>query len=185
MQAITEDERRQERKLTLHERCERVAQLVDHDRPAVVWAHQNDEADLLEKLIPGARQVAGSHTDEEKEETLLAFARGEIVKLVTKPRIGAWGLNWQHCAHMTFFPSHSFESYYQGVRRCWRFGQTQPVTVDMVASEGEVGVVRNLQRKADQADAMFASLVACMNDAAGLDRSAFFHTPEEVPPWLS
>ena len=56
--------------------------------------------------------------------------------LVTKPKIGAWGLNWQHCNHMTFFPTHTYEQYYQAVRRCWRFGQTRPVLVDIVTTEG-------------------------------------------------
>ena len=80
--------------------------------------------------------------------------------LVTKPSIAGWGLNFQHCAHVTFFPSHSFEQYYQGVRRCWRFGQTNPVTVDVVTTEGERRVLDNLQRKAAAADRMFNKLVA-------------------------
>jgi hypothetical protein len=81
--------------------------------------------DLLERLIPDAAQVSGADSDEAKEEKFLAFARGELRVLVTKPKIGAWGLNFQHCAHVTTFPSHSFEQYYQGIRRCWRFGQTR------------------------------------------------------------
>ena len=151
---------------------------------AVAWCHLNQEGDLLEKIIPGAVQVSGSDSDEYKEEVFLAFSSGQIRVLVTKPRIGAFGLNWQHCARMTFFPSHSYEQYYQAVRRCWRFGQTRPVQVDIIATEGEQGVLKNLQRKALAADKMFTELVAHMNDALHLRSSSAFTTPEEIPTWL-
>jgi hypothetical protein len=105
--------------------------------------------------------------------------------LITKPKIGAWGLNYQHCNHVTFFPSHSFEQYYQGVRRCWRFGQQREVTVDIVTTEGERGVLKNLQRKAAQADVMFSNLVAEMNAAQAIDRSSAFSKNQEIPEWLS
>jgi SNF2 family DNA or RNA helicase len=104
---------------------------------------------------------------------------------ITKPKIGAWGLNYQHCNHVTFFPSHSFEQYYQGVRRCWRFGQTRPVTVDIVTTEGERGVLRNLQRKQSQADDMFTNLVAEMNSAMSIARQSNFSQNQEIPKWLS
>lgn len=184
VQAITEEERREERRLTMRERCEKVAELCcDREGASVAWAHLNDEADLIQSLVPGAVQVKGSDSDEFKEEAFRAFAAGEILKLVTKPSIGAFGLNWQHCAHMTVFPSHSFEQYYQCVRRFWRFGQTSAVTVDMVTSEGEVGVVRNLERKAAQADAQFANLVAHMAESY---ETALRSTPSpvEVPSWI-
>jgi len=125
--AVGLSEQREERRNTLTERCEEVARLVDHDKPALVWCQLNDEGDLLEKIIPGAVQVEGSDTDDHKEKSFLDFAAGNIRVLVTKPKIGAFGLNFQHCSHVTFFPSHSFEQYYQGVRRCWRFGQKNPV----------------------------------------------------------
>ena len=114
----------------------------------------------------------------------MAFARGEIRVLITKPAIGAWGLNFQHCNHITFFPSHSFEQYYQGVRRCWRFGQKREVNVDIVTTEGERGVLKNLQRKAEQADRMFSNLVAEMNSAIAIDRAASFTKTQEIPSWL-
>lgn len=114
----------------------------------------------------------------------MAFANGQARVLVTKPKIGAWGLNFQHCNHMTFFPSHSFEQYYQGVRRCWRFGQTRPVHVDLVTTEGELDVLKNLQRKAEQAERMFENLVNEMNRAAGIDRQTYNGRKMEVPSWL-
>jgi superfamily II DNA/RNA helicase len=182
--AVGLQEEREERRLTIKERCERVAGLTERSDQALVWCHLNDEADLLEKLIPGARQVSGSDSDDEKEEKLLAFANGELRVLVTKPKIGAWGLNLQRCAHVTFFPSHSYEQYYQGVRRCWRFGQTRPVRVDVVASEGERGVMANLRRKAEQADRMFSALVAHMNEAAHVARSDPYTEQPTAPAWL-
>lgn len=184
MEALTLDEQREERRITMEPRCHTVASLVDHNGPAVVWCHLNSEGDMLEKIIPGARQVKGSMSDEEKEETFKAFSDGEIRVLVTKPKIGAFGLNWQHCNHMTFFPSHSFEQYYQGVRRCWRFGQEKSVTVDIVTTEGESGVMKNLQRKAEQADAMFSILVAEMNRAMKIERVHARTKKMEAPSWL-
>ena len=182
--AYSLQEQREERRLTLPQRCEMAASLLTHDRPAVAWAHLNDESDMLERLIPGAKQVKGSQSDEEKEAILKAFADGEIRVLVTKPKITGFGLNWQHAAHMTFFPSHSFEQYYQGVRRCWRFGQDKPVTVDVVTSEGESRVMENLQRKAQQADQMFSELVRLMQDELQIRRVNEFTKSMEVPAWL-
>jgi len=184
MPAVTLQEQREERRNTINERCELVASLVDNKDAAVVWCHLNTEGNLLEKLIPDAIQVSGADSDEAKEERFLAFTRGDVRVLVTKPKIGALGLNWQHCNHMTFFPSHSFEQYYQGVRRCWRFGQTRPVKVDIVTSEGELGVMKNLQRKAAQADKMFSILVQEMNNEIKIDRSTKYDKITEVPQWL-
>ena len=177
-------EQRDERRRTIEERCERIAALVDTGKQALVWCQLNAEADLLEKLIPDAQQVSGAHSDTEKERRLSDFAEGNLRVLVTKPKIGAWGLNLQNCAHVTFFPSHSYEQFYQGVRRCWRFGQTRPVRVDVVATEGERDVLKNLYRKAGQADAMFSSLVAQMNDSIAIDRQLVYAEKTEVPSWL-
>jgi hypothetical protein len=178
-------EQREERRRTVQERCEKIASLVNHTgQPALVWCHLNDEGDMLESLIPDAVQVSGGDSDERKEERLESFELGKARILITKPKIGAWGLNFQHCNHVTFFPSHSFEQYYQAVRRCWRFGQKRPVTVDIVTTEGERGVMRNLQRKAEQADTMFSHLVAEMNQALAIERTNNMTKTMELPKWL-
>jgi hypothetical protein len=178
-------EEREERRRTLGERCEMVAELVaDTKQPAVVWCHLNAEGERLAELITDGREVSGASSDEEKEEAYEAFASGQLRVLVIKPKIGAWGLNWQHCAHVVTFASHSYEQYYQAVRRCWRFGQTRPVVVDLVATEGERGVKDNLRRKSEAADRMFSELVAHMNDAMRLERGARYERPVEVPSWL-
>ena len=182
--AVTLSEQRQERRLTMTERCERVADLVDHSEPAIAWCHLNPEGDMLEEIIPDAKQVRGATTDEEKEELLKAFSDGELRVMVTKPTIAGFGLNWQHCSHMTFFPSHSFEQYYQGVRRCWRFGQTNPVKVDIITTPGEAGVTANLNRKAEQAAKLFDRVVSLMSDASHSNNVPIFNHKEEVPSWL-
>lgn len=185
MPAVTLQEQREERRLTEEKRCGLVGDLVAKSKSAVVWCHMNTEGDLLEKTIAGAKQVSGGDSDEEKEESFLAFESGEIRVMVTKPKIGAFGLNWQHCSHMTFFPSHSFEQYYQGVRRCLRFGQEKTVRVDVVTSEGESGVMKNLQRKARQADEMFTVLVKEMSNELMINNKTEFKKKEEFPLWLS
>lgn len=182
--ATTLKEQRAERKVTMEERCAMVSKLVAHDKPSVVWCQYNPEGDLLEELIPGCVQVAGCNSDDEKEEKLMAFTNGQISKLVTKPKIGAWGFNWQHCAHEIFFPSHSFEQYYQAVRRCWRFGQKNPVRVDIVTTDGEEGVTRNLNRKATLADKMFSNLVSEMNNSTRLTTINKHIKEMESPIWL-
>lgn len=183
--AVGMKEQREERKRTIEDRCEKAASLVNHTgEPALVWCHLNPEGDLLEKMIPDAVQVSGKDSDEAKEEKLMAFADGKVRVLVTKPVIGAWGLNFQHANHMTFFPSHSFEQYYQCIRREWRFGQKRPVKVDIITTEGEHRVLANLQNKARKADEMFANLVREMNNVLKIDRITKYTKKMEVPKWL-
>lgn len=178
-------EQREERRRTIDERCDRAAELVNHTgEPAIIWCHLNDEGDLLAKSIPDAIEVSGKDSDDAKEEKFMAFVSGQSRVLIIKPKIGAWGLNFQHCAHVVSFTSHSFEQYYQAVRRCWRFGQTRPVRSDIISTEGDVSVLRNLQRKSKAADDMFSDLVKHMNNALGIDHNSVFDKKEEIPAWL-
>lgn len=176
---------REERRRTLTERCEAVASKVGEHRRSLIWCQLNDEGDLLEKIIPGAVQISGSDSDDKKEEVFIAFADGKIDRLVTKSKIAGWGLNFQSCDHIATFPTHSYEQYYQGVRRCWRFGQRNPVTVDIVATEGDRAVMENMRRKARAADVMFSRLIEQMNAALSISGASEFNQPEEVPAWLS
>lgn len=182
--AVGLKEEREERGRTIEERCEKVCDLVNHEEKALVWCHLNKEGDLPEQLITDSQQVSGADSDGAKEEKLLAFANGDLRCLITKPKIGAFGLNLQRCNHMTFFPSHSYEQYYQGVRRCWRFGQTKPVQVDIVHTEGDIAVIENLKRKSEAADRMFSSLIEHMNQASGIKRVNEFIQETEIPKWL-
>ena len=186
-EARTLKAQRQERRSTLQRRCEKVAELVPRNNPFVVWCHLNAEGDLLEKLIPDAVQVAGRHDDSLKEERLNDFSNGQIRVLITKPKIGGFGLNWQHCSGMSFFPSHSFEMFYQAVRRCWRFGQKNEVNVNIVTSEAENRVLANMLSKEREAAKMYAELVCVLNQTIkkrkrnGNNGSMI---TEEIPSWL-
>jgi hypothetical protein len=178
-------EEQAEARRTIGARCEQAAALLDGDAPGIAWCHLNAEGDLLTKLIGGAEQVTGSDSPDDKEAKLAAFSRGDIRVLVIKPRIGAHGLNWQHCARMTYFPTWSYEEFYQAVRRCWRFGQSSPVTVDVITTPGGARVLEGLQRKSAQADEMFTALVAHMRDAAGVRRAEPFNAEVQVPSWAA
>jgi hypothetical protein len=182
--AATLPEQREERKRTIAERAAMAADIVDHNRPAVVWCHMNEEGDQLQKLISNAVQVSGRDDDDAKEEKFAAFSRGDIRVLITKPKIGAWGLNWQHAADIVYFPSHSYEQYYQSVRRCWRFGQKNDVTVNLVITEGERRVIENMKAKARKAEAMFANLVAEMGNAAAIVQKNEYTNQGAMPKWL-
>jgi hypothetical protein len=183
--AVSMEDQREDLRRTLTERCEKAADLLSHDRPALAWCYLNDEGRLLAKLIPGAVEVSGADPDDAKEEAFEAFARGDIRVIVSKPKIAGFGLNWQHCSHMTFFPSHSWEQWHQAIRRCWRFGQTRPVTVDVVTTPGMLGVLANLKNKEEKVDRMFSRLVELMNNAVRIGRTAYGVKTEEVPQWLS
>lgn len=183
--AVGLQEQRAERRRTIRERCDHVAELVaDTGHPVICWCHLNDEGDLLERSIPGAVQIAGKDSDDRKEEVFEAFANGDVRVLVTKPTIAGFGVNWQHCAHQTFFPSHSFEQWYQSIRRSWRFGQTRPVTIDVVTTEGEKNVLDNMQRKHDAAEKMMDNLVRMMNDELQIKRKPYGTMKERMPEWL-
>jgi hypothetical protein len=183
--AVGLKEQREERKASLVARCEKAAEVLNAmKRPGIAWCQLNPEGDLLEKLIRGAVQVSGSDSDEEKEEKFQAFLTGEARVLVTKTKIGAWGLNFQHCGDLTVFPDHSFEQYYQAIRRCWRFGRQGPVNVHMVTTPRARGVLSNLKRKSEAADRMFSRLVAHMRNELQITREDRFTTKVEVPSWV-
>jgi len=183
--AVGLKEQRDDLQKTIGERCEMAADLANaHGNPAVAWCNLNAEGDMLARLIPDAVQISGSDADERKEEAFKAFADGSIRVLVTKPSIGGFGLNWQHCAHQTFFPSHSYEQYYQCVRRCWRFGQQNPVTVDMITTPGQADVLANMNRKAQAASRMFDQLLSFMGRELNIQKAAKRTMKMEAPAWL-
>ena len=168
MEAQTLSERRDARRQSMSERVTACAARVnaEPDEPWVVWCDLNDEGDALTKAIHGAVQIAGKDSADEKERRLVDFAQGRTRVLVSKSSICGWGLNWQHCRRMAFVGvTDSFESYYQAVRRCWRFGQESPVHVHIFASKQEGAVVANLKRKERDALLMSESLSAETKEA--------------------
>jgi hypothetical protein len=153
------------RRATLAARTDRAAELVEKepDEPWLLWCGLNDEANELSELIPAAVNVHGSMSPEEKAEHLLAFADGQIRYLITKPSIAALGLNFQHCARMSFVGlSDSYEQYYQAIRRCWRYGQTRTVRAHVVLSELEGQIADNVARKEVEATAFTNELIESM-----------------------
>ncbi len=175
---------REERKATIKERCEMAAaRLLDHDS-GVAWCHLNAEAEMMTTLIPGAVNLSGADSDEEKEEKFAAFKSGQIKHLVTKPKIAALGVNWQHCAACTYFDDYSYEQYYQAVRRFWRFGQKRPVTVHQIGTTSLANVAKSRKRKAEAADKMFQSMMEHMTAATKHRRIFTDINPVTPPLWL-
>lgn len=164
--AQTLTERRQAKRDSMADRIKVTADLVNsHDRPAIVWCHLNDESKALAAAIPDAIEVTGSMSVDEKEAAIMAFTHGARRVIVTKPSIAGFGMNWQHCADMVFAGlDDSFESFYQAVRRCYRFGQASVVNVHLVSSDAEGAVKANLERKQQQANDMAESMVSHMRE---------------------
>ena len=182
VQAQTMTEVREEQKLTVPLRCERAVELAA-GKTSVYWCNLNDESALLAEMDRDAVEIRGDMSLDQKEELLVAFADGQIKRLVTKARMTGMGLNWQHCNHTVFFPTWSYEQYYQAIRRFWRFGQKHPVTCDVVVSSGQERVLQALQEKTAKAIELYENLVAAANQK-------FTHVIKpfdkglDCPPWL-
>jgi len=153
---------REEQKMTVKNRCE-IAVKLAHKKTSVYWCNLNDESELLSELDHDAVEIHGGMSLEAKEEALVSFAKGEIPRLITKAKMTSMGLNWQHCCHTVFFPTYSYEQYYQAIRRFWRFGQTKDVTCEMVISEGQERVMEALQQKTAKAIELYENLVSSVN----------------------
>lgn len=156
------------RRATIEDRAAAIAEIVarEPDEQWLIWGELNDECDAIQASIPGAVQVRGSDDRDDKSAALLGFASGDVRVLVTKPSIAGFGMNWQGCARQVFAGvGHSYEQFYQAVRRSWRFGQTRPVEVVIVRSSADAGIAANLRRKADAADAMAAEMLDLVRDS--------------------
>lgn len=164
--ANTMDERRGARKETVKERAEKCAEIIDGSRDQwLIWCNLNSESDALSSAIDGAVDVRGSMDDDKKESALTGFSLGEVSRMVSKPSIAGYGMNFQSCHKMAFVGlSDSYEQFYQAVRRCWRFGQTHPVDVYIITSEAEGAVVENIKRKEADAMRMAEQMVEHMKD---------------------
>lgn len=162
MPAKTMTEVKEEQKLTIKERCEKAIELAQ-DKTSVYWCNLNEESSLLSELDPEAIEIIGGMSIDKKEEILMAFAHGEIKRIITKAKMTSMGLNWQHCNHTVFFPTWSYEQYYQAIRRFWRFGQKREVTCDIVISDGQSRVIQALEEKTQKAIELYENLVSHAN----------------------
>jgi hypothetical protein len=156
--AIDFREIKAEVRATINERCAMAVELANHHDTTVYWVNLNDEADKISSLDKSAIEIRGQMDLDAKEEILSNFSDGKIKKLITKSSITAFGLNWQHCSHTTYFPTYSYEQYYQSIRRFWRFGQKKNVRVDLVLSDGQTRIMQSLLIKKDKANQMFEKL---------------------------
>lgn len=153
---------RHEQKMTEHQRCEKAVELAS-GKTSVYWCNTNNESKLLKEMDKDAVEIIGSQSIEKKEEILLAFANQEIDRIITKAKMTSFGLNWQHCNHSVFFPTWSYEQYYQAIRRFWRFGQKRDVTIDLVISDGQKRVLDALQQKTKKAIELHENLTKNVN----------------------
>lgn len=163
---------RHEQKQTEQIRCEKAVELA-HEKTSVYWCNTNNESSLLKDIDKDAVEIIGSQSIERKEEILLSFSRGEIKRIITKAKMTSFGLNWQHCNHSVFFPTWSYEQYYQAIRRFWRFGQKKNVTIDVVVSDGQTRVLEALQQKTDKAIQLYQNLTENVNRKFTINQKDF------------
>ena len=135
----------------------------------VVWCGLNAEATGLTSRLNGegvtAVNIEGANSETEKVDREHSWRSGKVRVLVTKQAIFGWGLNWQHCHRMAFLGlGDSYEQYYQAIRRCWRFGQKEPVDVLIVTSEAEGAIVQNVRRKEQDAEETARRVVGAMRE---------------------
>ena len=164
--AKTLQERIQARRNSVDERVSAVAEIVNElEPPALIWCNLNDESHKAAESISIATEITGAHTNEYKEKSMIAFTKGDIKVLISKPKLSGFGMNWQHCSNVIFLGlSDSWEQYYQAIRRCWRFEQKKTVNVYVVISESEGEVLANIMRKERDAKTMADNMKSCMVD---------------------
>ena len=166
-----------EKRLSLEDRCQVVAKLAKlaGREPFAMWCNTDYEADMILKCLGvkgdglddfgGIVEVRGSHSARLKEERLRAFATGKKRCILTKPEIGGFGSNWQHCRNTSCFASFSYEQFYQLIRRFLRYGQQSPVVhCHLVVSENEESVVKTMRQKEAAHKEMQSSMSARMSE---------------------
>lgn len=186
-------ERNKARKDSVIERCEKAAEIARASDGCVVWCHLNSESELLSKLIPDSFEIKGADTDKHKTEGLVGFATGEIHRIITKPKIAGFGMNWQNTSDCIFVGlSDSWESFYQAIRRQWRYGQTKTVNVHIISADTEGAVIENIRRKDQQHEEMMNAMMDHMRDlikknvfGAEVEKMDYFAEQKmEIPQWL-
>jgi len=164
---------REEQRATIEKRCEKAVAIAKNHDTTVYWCNFNKEGELLSQLDKESYEIKGSMDIDQKEDLLINFTKGNIKKLITKAKMTAFGLNWQHCNHTIFFPTFSYEQYYQSIRRFWRFGQKKPVTVDLVFSDGQQRVLDSLIAKTKKADELFSKLNANLHQDFSITKKEY------------
>lgn len=166
------NEIRHEEKSTIKQRSEKAYELAN-SKTSVYWVNRNEESSLINDMDKEAVEIRGSMSIDKKEGILVDFAEGNIERIITKAKMTGMGLNWQHCNHSVFFPTWSYEQYYQAVRRFWRFGQKKDVTIDMVISDGQTRVLEALQQKTQKAIELHQKLTNAVNTSYSETKKEF------------
>jgi hypothetical protein len=183
------------RRVSMTDRCNIAAGLVHSapDKIWLIWCETNDESSYLASMIPGSVEVKGSDSPQKKESSMISFSEGKIKVLITKPRIAGMGMNFQVCSDVIYIGlTHSFESYYQSVRRVWRYGQKNEVSVHIIQHKSEGSIVSNLSRKEREFNQMVSQMVSisrvgALSDVAQTGRISIEYTPDKdmiVPEWV-
>lgn len=173
-----------EQRATIEGRCEKAVELASGHDFSVYWCNLNPEAELCRKLDKDSVELKGGMKLEEKEEILIAFSEGQIKKLITKPKITCFGLNWQHCNHTVIFPGFSYEQYYQMKKRFHRFGQKRAVYVDRISSDGGQRILQAIDAKQKKADELYTVLNRNLNTTFNQERREF-DKPISLPSFIS
>jgi len=185
-------DRNKARRNSVDERCRVAGEVMKDWDCGIAWCNLNDES-VMVSALSNSCEITGSMDMDKKEKSIVGFSLGEIKKITTKPKIAGFGLNWQHCNKMVFVGlSDSFESFYQAIRRCWRFGQTEQVDVHIVISDREGAVLDNIKRKQRQHDQIAKEMADLMRDytiaeikGATLEKTEYSPTVEfELPSFM-
>ena len=154
---------KQEVRNTIEERCNKAVEKMSASEIGVYWVNLNDESKMINDIDDYAIEIVGSMSIEKKEDILQNFSQGNIKRLITKASITSFGLNWQHCNNTTYFPTYSYEQYYQAIRRFYRFGQKKSVNVNIILSDGQKKVMDSLIVKKNKAEEMYKKLIENTN----------------------
>lgn len=160
----------------------------------IIWCNLNSEQDELERIFKkDCVSVRGSTPDDQRINLLNKWLNNQVPIMITKPKVFGLGLNFQHCNNAAFVGlSDSWEQFYQACRRIWRFGQTKEVNIHIFIEEREGAVLKNIQRKDDQAKAMINAMVSHMKEITKQElghskRTMVEYKPVEemeLPEWL-
>jgi len=187
-------DRNRARKESVGDRCKKAAEIANQLDSCVIWCHLNAESDMLARMVNDSVEIRGSDSDSHKTGALLGFANGDVKKMITKPKIAGFGMNWQNTSDCIFVGlSDSWESFYQAIRRQWRYGQTDNVNVHIVSADTEGAVVANIKRKDIQHDEMMDSMMDHMRDLTqksifGVTMDKTDYSPSQamvIPEWIS
>lgn len=169
-----------ELRLTKLERIDEVVNLVNNSKENfIIWIKQNEEGELLRKLIPDAIEVKGSDLPEYKEKMLLGFAKNEFRVLITKTKIAQFGLNYQNCRNQVFASlDFSFEGLYQAIRRSYRFGQKKEVNIYLITTDTMQNVIQSIKYKQSQFEHMQKEMEVSMNSNKDIFKNAIISSSE-------